>query len=402
MARPSSDDASSAAVRHRPIRIAFVVTRYAAGGLERCVAHLVNRLPADQFAPEIVSFGDLGSAPDWVTREQIMPVSMNKRAGNDLRLVFRLARWLKANQIQIAHSHNWGTLVETSLACRLAGVVHVHAEHSQQDRLGTATAGLRREAQAKLRRFAFRKCGAVVACAETVRQGIEEQWAFPAASVVTIPNGVQRPASGVDSQVRQSLGIADSAILVGSVGRLEALKGFDTLIRATKELVDSGIDVHTVIVGDGPQQQSLQQLIVQCELGERVHLVGYHANVGDWMSAMDVYVNCSHTEAMSMSILEAMSCRLPIVASDVGDSSILVQSRAKCGMVVPAGDPVCLARSLAQYAGDPPLRNRHGASSECVYENHYTLDHMIQGYRKLYMRLLSVPERQIAPGGHSA
>lgn len=371
-----------------PVRIAFVVTKYAAGGLERCVAHLVNRLPEDEFSPSLLSFGGLENAPNWVTRDGVIPVSMQKCAGNDFRLVLRLARWLRENDIAIAHSHNWGTLVETSLACRLAGVIHVHAEHSQQDRLGTATTGWRREAQAMLRRFAFRNCGAVVACADTVRQGIDSQWKFPATGVTTVANGVQHPTRGIETDVRKSLGITDSAFLVGSVGRLETLKGFDTLIGAVKNMTDGGVDAHAVIVGDGPQLQPLSALAIQFGLEQRIHLVGYHAHVGDWMSAMDVYVNCSHTEAMSMSILEAMSCGLPVVASDVGDSRILLQAHETCGIIVPTRDPVALSEALKSYAYDQPLQFQHGKLAAEVYDRHYTLERMIQAYRELYLSLL--------------
>ena len=113
----------------RPMRVAYVVCTFETGGLERCIARLCSHLDRDRFRPMVVCLSRSGAAADWIERDDVPIVELGKRAGNDPLLVRRLARTLKEDRVDVVHSHNWGRLVETSLARRWAGVpVHVHAE----------------------------------------------------------------------------------------------------------------------------------------------------------------------------------------------------------------------------------------------------------------------------------
>lgn len=369
------------------MRIAYLLNRYAPGGLERCVAHLVNGLDSAKFVPSVISFRMLTEVPDWIDRDDVTISSLQKKRGNDIGLIYRLVRMFRRDKIDLAQSHNWATLVETSLACRIAGVVHVHAEHSQQERFSNSSRGSRRWLHGVARRAAFKRCAAVVACAHSVRQGIESEWGFPASRVACIANGVGRPSQAGLLDLRKDLGIPSTAFVVGSVGRLFALKGFDVLIHAAKRLVQEGIDVHVVLIGDGPEESRIRQLTDELAMQNNVHLTGYRKEIGDWLSVMNIYANASHTEAMSMSILEAMSMGLPVVATDVGDSRVLLESDEVCGTVVPAGDPTAMASALKQYILDPLLQQQHGEIATRKYSERYTLDTMVSNYQSLYMRV---------------
>ena len=112
------------------VRIAFVVHTFDMGGLERCVARLVNRLDPARFEPMIVCMDRNGDAAGWLQRPDVPIVELRKRAGNDPAVIRRLAKTLRENRIDVVHSHNWGTLLETVLARRWAKTAyHGHAEH---------------------------------------------------------------------------------------------------------------------------------------------------------------------------------------------------------------------------------------------------------------------------------
>ena len=132
------------AMKDNAVRIAFLVNRFGPGGLERCISHIVNGIDVNKFEPLIISFRPIKDAPNWIKRENIGIHSLNKNKGNDPRLVLRLAKLLREQNISIAQSHNWATLVETSLACRFCSVAHIHAEHGQQDRAYFENQGIKR------------------------------------------------------------------------------------------------------------------------------------------------------------------------------------------------------------------------------------------------------------------
>lgn len=392
---PSDRGISAPDAAAEPLRIAYVVHTFHAGGLERCAAYLANRLEREMLRPVIVCLNRSGAAAEWVTATDVPIIEVGKRSGNDPRAATRLARVLREKQIDIAQSHNWGTLIETSVACRLAGAIHVHAEHGQE--LGAMRIGrMKRWLHRTARRWAFDRCAATVACAESVRLHLNRTWGFPPRLIEFIPNGIDAPETLGDearSQIRRELGIPDDGIIIGSVGRLAAVKDFGTAIRAAAELRDRSRDTHEVpylvIVGDGPERAKLEEIAAATGMSGNVRLVGQQSNIGDWLMAFDLYVNSSLSEAMSLSILEAMACGLAIVATDVGDTAGMIGGDASCGLTVPAGTPSALANALESLARDPERRVILGRNGRDRFHRDYTLDRMVTCYSDLYRRVIA-------------
>ena len=165
-------------------------------GLERCIARLVNHLDDSRFSPIIVCLDRNGDAAAWLTRDDVPIVELHKRAGNDLPAIRRLAGALRRYEVDVVHSHNWGTLLETVLARRWARVpVHVHAEHGLA--FGDqAISAWRRRLRRQVARWALRRVDAVVAVAEQVRQRLTARFGYPAENVRVIGNGVDPPSNG--------------------------------------------------------------------------------------------------------------------------------------------------------------------------------------------------------------
>ena len=218
-----------------------------------------------------------------------------------------------------------------------------------------------------------------------------------------ITNGVDVPehdSTGESaSELRAELGIDASAFVVGSVGRLVEVKSFESLVKVVAELSHQN-HLHVVLVGDGPEEERLKELSRSLGVAERVHLVGEQQNVGDWLKAMDVYVNCSLSEGMSQSVLEAMSVGLPMVVTDVGANRSLVDGPGGCGMVVPAGDDDALARTIEQCIESPQQRSAMSGNALARYEQQYTVGEMLRQYEDLYDRLSSDRRRAEEPASY--
>ncbi len=110
--------------------IAYIVHTFQMGGLERCIADLVNHLDRGRFQPHIFCLDRCGDAADWIKAADVPVEELHKHAGNDLRAVHQLGKLCQRHSIDLVHSHNWCTLVETMAARKWAGVPrHVHAQH---------------------------------------------------------------------------------------------------------------------------------------------------------------------------------------------------------------------------------------------------------------------------------
>jgi glycosyltransferase involved in cell wall biosynthesis len=115
------------------------------------------------------------------------------------------------------------------------------------------------------------------------------------------------------------------------------------------------------------------------------------------MNVMDVFFNSSRSEAMNLSILEAMAAGLPIVAVDVGDNRRMVEGAEPVGVAVEPGNVQQFADKLWEVAGDAQSRIRFGRTGRLAYERHYTLGHMALRYSSLYHRVLGSLEGFRAP-----
>jgi glycosyltransferase involved in cell wall biosynthesis len=371
--------------------VAYVVHTFDIGGIERCVARLANGLDPARFRPLVVCLSKQGAASKWIERGDVPVIALNKPARNSRRTVRRLAELLREHQVDVVHSHNWGTLVETVLARRSAHTpVHIHTEHGQG--LHEGLRGPRRWVRRLARRWAFERVDQLLVCAESVRPLIHTQCGFPEERMQFLPNGVDEPciASNGDTPpaLRRRLGIGPDAFVVGSVGRLAAVKSFGTAIRATAILRERGVDVHLVLVGDGPEEESLRRMAGEAGLGKFVHLVGRHEDVSPWLDLLDVYVNCSRSEAMSLGILEAMAARRPMVVSDVGDNRRLAGGDDGCGVVVPPERPDELAGALQVLRADPGRRERLSHNAGERFEREYSTRRMLADHSALYLHCL--------------
>ena len=148
------------------------------------------------------------------------------------------------------------------------------------------------------------------------------------------------------AQARQRLGLCTTQPLIGTVGRLNSIKGHAYLIEALT-LVDQKVEL--AIIGDGPEKQSLQSLSHRLGLTQRVHFFGHRDELSQIYPAFDVLCLPSLAEGLPRSMLEAQACGISVVASDVGSISAAIAPHS--GYVVPPGDVRALAEALTRCLG---------------------------------------------------
>ena len=190
----------------------------------------------------------------------------------------------------------------------------------------------------------------------------------PINKVLKIPNAVDtnhfRPASpGEKLEARVRLGLDKDQLVVLYLGRLEPVKGVDVLLSswaALKEQVQT--NVHLVIVGDGSQRDDLVKLADSLKIHESISFSGLQQDPRDYYWAADFFVLPSHTEGLSNALLEAMSCGLPVVASNVGGAMDVVDDGQE-GFLFKSGDYEELAQKLALMLQKRPQWSEIGTHS---------------------------------------
>lgn len=369
----------------RPLRLMHVVPQLGIGGMENGVLNISAGLAEAGFDQRFCAVRqcELSTA----RLQSIADRSVLAGRGAMRSSVGKLVRVMRAFRPDIVHSRNWGA-IEAVVAARIAGVpVAIHSEHGYElDMLDGMP--LRRR---YFRRFAYRMADAVLTVTRELRDYHAAQaWIAPE-RVSVIYNGVDTarfaPQPAVRARVRAELHIADGEILVGTVGRLVAIKDHLTLLRAAEELSARGSWLRVLLVGDGPERARLEAFVNERPgLRNRVTFAGASANVPELLNAMDVFVLPSISEGMSNTLLEAMATGLPVIATNVGGTPEVVEDGVQGNLFAPR-DVKALAEHLGRLSGPLSLRQNFGAAARRRAVERFSLAQMIDDYRSMYLGL---------------
>ena len=168
------------------------------------------------------------------------------------------------------------------------------------------------------------------------------------------------------------------------MGRLDPVKSLETLIQAMATVRSRCPDTMLVLVGDGPEQPRLAGEVRRLGLGAVVTFAGYRPDVRRIMPAFDVYVNASTTEGISLTILEAMSAGLPVIATAVGGTPEIVVE-GKTGLLVPARHATALAEAILAVKSRPDGGAHLGVNGRARVVSEFSFDRMVEEYASAYL-----------------
>lgn len=355
-----------------------LIHQLGAGGAENGIINIVNHIDQSKIESAICAFVGQGTQEGRVRTPQTRLFDLNKKPGNDFGLPFRLRRLLKSWQPDVLHTHAWGTLCEGFLAAKMAGVSSiVHGEH------GTIQEKAR---NLPIQRYFWGLTDQLLSVSEAHKMRLSKTVGYPVDNIQVIQNGVDTAHfcyRKKNTALQEMLGLNKEHRIVGTVGRFMPVKNQDFLIKAFRGIVETDDYVSLLLVGDGPLKESLVSLASSLGVLDRVVFSGRRSDVSAVLNLMDVFVLPSLSEGMSNTILEAMSCALPVIATDVGGNPALVKHK-KSGLLVPSDDIFTLASAIGNLLKHPELRSVYGQAGRALVESEYSLNKMVSRYEGLY------------------
>lgn len=186
---------------------------------------------------------------------------------------------------------------------------------------------------------------------------------------------------------RADLGLPDDAFVIGNVAALVDHKDQATLVRAMAEVLRENPKAHAVIAGEGPLRANLLALTEQLGISSHVHLLGYRNDVPRLLHSLDVFVMSSKEEGLGTSVLDAMACRLPVVATAGGGIPEMVRHDVT-GLLVPVGDAHALAQGILAIAADPATAARLAKAGQTMVREEFHVDRMVEGNLAVYREVL--------------
>ncbi len=381
----------------QPPLVVHIIHRLAVGGLENGLVNLINHMPPEYYRHAIVCLTDSTDFRDRIQRPDVPIIALHKRAGQDFGVYIRLWKIVRSLCPDIVHTRNLSGLeylIPAALA-RIPGCIH--GEHGRDmydlDGLNVKYNLLRKVLRPLVQHYIA--VSAELANWLVCKIGVHDD------RVTHIYNGVDTQRFYPRTDPRPALGPEGFAppgtLIVGTVGRMQAVKDQLTLVRAFLHLLvtEPGARdrIRLVMIGDGPLLEAARQLLRAADAEHLAWLPGERADIPDMMRGLDLFVLPSLREGISNTILEAMASGLPVVATRVGGNPELVEE-GRTGMLVPPADPVAMAEAIRTYLADPEKRIRHGQAGRKRAEARFSMEAMVNGYLAVYDAVLNNDRRR--------
>lgn len=360
------------------------------GGAEVLAARIGRQLRG-RFRFVYACLDELGPLGQGLIDDGFAVHQLKRREGLDHRCMLALRRFLRQEQVDIVHAHQFTPYFYATLAripFRTPPVLFT--EH------GRFHPDYPRPKRMLYNKIATSRRDRVVAVGEAVRQALINNEGFPPNRVEVIYNGINLvPFHDASNQstnrIRAEFSIPDSTFLVAHVARLDPIKDHVTAIRAVSNLVESGIDAKLLIVGDGPERSTIEQ--ARAELStENIILAGMRRDIPEILAAADALVLTSLSEGIPLTVIEAMAAGLPVVSTDVGGLREVVLPE-QTGLLAPAGDHAALARHLARLAKGPAWAAELGAAGRALADERFSEDAMVSAYADCFTAMAAKSEK---------
>ncbi len=223
------------------------------------------------------------------------------------------------------------------------------------------------------------------------------RWKQPPRAIYNIPNGVdiQRYEElAAEFDARKFLKIPEFAPVIGSMGRMDPIKGFDLLIRVYKQILQHYPEARLLLVGAGKEQKKLERLCQELKFKNQVIITGFQENPVPYLAAMNVYVCSSHSEGVPNAMMEAMAMRLPILSTKVGGIESIVTDDEN-GLLIQPGDEQTLLEKLLELLESENKRIRLGNAAYHTIERNYSAERMAHKVQAMYDEVIKKYQKRI-------
>jgi glycosyltransferase involved in cell wall biosynthesis len=308
-------------------------------------------------------------------------IPLAPRAELDLAAAWRLSRVIKQLQPEIVHAHDPHGVAMASLALSMSTL-------PVRPRLVASRRVDFHMRQSALSRWKYRQVDCFLCASDAIRRIVVSD-GIPRKRTVTVHEGIDLDgvAAAPPAILHQELWLPHEAPLVGNVAALVPHKGQRHLVDAAARVLPEHPDARFIIAGQGELRASLEQQIRQHHLEKHVMLVGFRADILSLHKAFDVFAMSSVTEGLGTSLLDAMACGKPVVATAVGGIPEVVVHE-ETGLLVPPRDPPAMAAAIVRLLRDAGLRQQMGEAGLARVRTHFTAETMVKNTLRVYQQVV--------------
>jgi len=371
-------------MNNQKIRVLHVIDTTGPAGAEIVLLNILKGLDKNIFQSFIV-LPDKG----WLYKKllQLNNITIkiiNGRGRFNVLFIYLISKFLIKNKIDIIHSHLFGS----SLYCSIAGILcrvpvictfHGFADINPKDKF------------LKLKFFIIGIWAKkIISVSNTLSNYLKTIVPLGERKCITIYNGIEVEKNGKTAKENTTnrLRFSKNDILVGSVGNIKKVKGYDILLRAAKYVRKRHKNCYFLIAGARVQKDFFNELLAErkiLDLEKGFHFIGYKEDVYNFLQSLDIFVLPSITEGFSLATIEAMNAGIPVVATKSGGPEEIIINN-KNGILVNSGDQISLADGISRLIENKMLREQFVITAKKTIIERFQISTMIQKYEDLYSK----------------
>ncbi|WP_077329225.1 glycosyltransferase family 4 protein [Virgibacillus siamensis] len=279
----------------------------------------------------------------------IRTVHFPNRMKMSIPLMQKMKNHIKNEQIDIIHTHGPRANVYANLLKKMTPFTWVATVHSDpfHDFMGKGKYG---NLLTRINVHALKNADRIIAISETFRNGLINA-GFQGNRIVTALNGIDFHQGLSQTAAKKDYGFAEDDFVIIMVARLEPVKGHEVALKAFSEIAAKHPECKLVLVGEGSLLTRLKLLVNDLNISNHVHFMGHQQHVDPFYQIADLTMLTSYSESFPLVLLESARAKTPVIATDVGGVSQLIQGRQHGWKVAPGNTrELCLAMEEALYA----------------------------------------------------
>lgn len=320
---------------------------------------------------------------------------------NDLAALVRLFLLLRREKYDVVHTYTATPSFLGRIAARIAGIP-VILRRAAGWPVNEFSSLLERLLYTPLEYLATTISTKAICVSHAMVEEARRFHIAPEGKLVTIRSGIdagpimsaRREMDG--NRLRRRLEIGDDVLVIGNTGRLAPQKDNSTLINAMAFLESHEDSKFALLLaGEGPDRRNLEDQIGRLGMSSRVKILGFYKYIPEFLAAVDIFVSPSLWEGLSISLIEAMAARKPIITTSIPPNAELIE-HGVTGLLIPPRSPMNLANAIKCFVDDPELARMCASNAQRRALKNHTIDRMCAETWALYTGLLESKRPEVA------
>lgn len=351
------------------MKILYLINFAGKGGTEKYVRDLTDAFHTKK-AECFFAYNIDGPLVDFMKQKGVTSVQIPLRSAYDLSAAKKIAKFCKENKIDIIHTQ----FPRENYIAVLSKIFYKKVKLFNTSHLIMNQGFIWRIVNRLFSRHDEKVFSVCNFGKETLMaNGVSEK------KIEVVFNGIPIKDPYKNNKVRDELGLSCDTFVISALTRYSAEKGLPFLVNTANELKKiTDKKFAFVVAGDGDMFDEIGKMIDEKNLNDVIFRLGYRTDAPDILASSNLFVNLSSTEALSFAILEALGQGVPVVATNVGGTSDIINENHACGSLVEYNDPQSAAKEILKYLNNPLLVEECSLAAKNIVKQKFDINTMLE------------------------